>query len=76
VSGLSFGSTDFSATTMFDQQSCLCLSWIAATTVSCLLHSGAGLDASIVITVGAIAGTASDMFTLDGNSNFMQPCRK
>ena len=67
VTGLSFGDTDFSPTTMFNQQSCSCLSWIATTTVSCLLQSDAGADASVVVTVGAVAGTAASKFTFDGN---------
>ena len=68
VTGLSFASMEFSATTMLSSASCSTASWSSTTSVSCVSVSASLLHSMAGFTVVAVAGTGTFVFTFDGTS--------
>ena len=66
VMGLGFGTKDYTATASFSLAICRTSSWSSGTTVTCLGSSTYSDAISSVVSVSALVGSASGLFTFDG----------
>ena len=67
VTGLSFGSVDFTVSGVMSAALCTTARWTSQTSVGCLTGSfGAITSDAVQVTVGAVAGTQVFGFTFDG----------
>ena len=79
VTGLSFGSMEYTLSTMLADRICATVLWSSATSVTAISSTILGLLVNDVrLTVGAVAGTAAALFTFDGTlsrNNFVLTIR-
>jgi len=64
VVGLNLGSIDYTLTAELSRYMCSTLSWLTTTSVSCLSQRLMSAD-ELAVTVGAVAGTGSSVFSFD-----------
>ena len=67
VSGMSFGTLDATPSSRLGLSSCLTSSWVSFTSVACLPSGGEGAAHDGGMTVAAIAGTRTQVFSYDGS---------
>jgi hypothetical protein len=66
VTGLNFGFSDFSATMQLMQTTCQTTAWSSASSVKCVTDAGHGGTVAASITLNAVVGTSSTIFSFDG----------
>ena len=70
VSGMSFGTLNVTPSSRVGFSSCLTSSWVSSTSAACQPSGGQGVAHDGDMTVAAIVGTRTKMFSYDGSIRF------
>ena len=66
VSGVTFGTEDMTTSTRIGISGCQTAAWVSGTSVGCYMSLGVGTSLAVQLTVSAVAGTQTAVFTYDG----------